>query len=39
MDPVAILSLVWDFSTTDFLTGSIVEYSPNNYYFTLDEKK
>jgi hypothetical protein len=38
LDPVAILNVFWDFSTTDFLTGSVMEYSPNNYYFTLEKK-
>ena len=37
-DPVALLNIFWDFSTTDFLTGSIMEYSPNNYYIQLDKK-
>lgn len=37
-DPVAILNIIWDLSTTDFLTGNVVEYSPNNYYFTLEKK-
>lgn len=38
MDPVAILNIFWDLSTTDFLTGSVMEYSPNNYYFQLEKK-
>ena len=37
-DPVTLASIVWDLSTTDFLTGSMMEYSPNNYYFTLQKK-
>lgn len=37
-DPVTILNIVWDFSTTDFLTGAAFEYSPNNYYIQLDKK-
>lgn len=38
MDPVAVLNIFWDLSTTDFLTGSVMEYSPNNYYFQLEKK-
>lgn len=38
LDPVSILSIFWDFCTTDVLTGNVVEYSPNNYYFTLEKK-
>ena len=34
-NPVAILNIFWDLSTTDILTGNVVEYKPNNYYFTL----
>ena len=37
-DPVAILNIFWDLSTTDFLTGNVMEYTPNNYYFTLQKK-
>jgi hypothetical protein len=37
-DPVAILSLFWDLSTTDFLTGNMMEYSPNNYMIELKKK-
>lgn len=37
-DPVAILNIFWDLSTTDFLTGNVMEYAPNNYYFTLQKK-
>ena len=37
-DPIIILNILWDFSTTDFLTGNVVEYAPNNYYFTLRKK-
>jgi hypothetical protein len=38
MDPVAILNIFWDLSTTDFLTGNLVEYSPNNYMIQLKKK-
>lgn len=37
-DPVALASIIWDLSTTDFLTGNVMEYSPNNYYFQLEKK-
>jgi len=37
-DPVSIANIIWDFSTTDFLTGNVMEYAPNNYYFTLQKK-
>ena len=37
-DPVAIVNIVWDLSTTDFLTGNVMEYAPNNYFFTLQKK-
>ncbi len=36
-DPVALLDIFWDLSTTDFLTGAISEYSPNNYYVKLQK--
>lgn len=34
-NPVAILSIVWDYSTTDCLTGACWEYAPNTYYVNL----
>lgn len=34
-NPVAILSIFWDYSTTDCLTGAVWEYSPNSYYVNL----
>ena len=34
-NPVAILSILWDYSTTDFLTGAVWEYSPSQYYIEL----
>jgi hypothetical protein len=37
-DPVALVNIFWDLSTTDFLTGAIFEYTPNNYYITLKKK-
>ncbi|MBT4178685.1 MAG: PEGA domain-containing protein [Candidatus Marinimicrobia bacterium] len=38
LDPVSILSIIWDACTTDVLTGNVMEYAPNNYYFTLEKK-
>ena len=37
-NPVSLLSLFWDLSTTDILTGNVMEYSPNNYYVELKKK-
>ena len=34
-NPVALLSIFWDYSTTDFLTGAVWEYSPSQYYIEL----
>lgn len=34
-NPVAILSIVWDYSTTDCLTGACWEYAPSTYYVNL----
>lgn len=38
-DPIAILDIIWDLSTTDMLTGAAFEYSPNNYMIQLEKKK
>lgn len=38
-DPVAILNIVWDLSTTDMLTGAAFEYAPNHYMIQLEQKK
>ena len=32
---MAILSIVWDYSTTDCLTGACWEYAPSSYYVKL----
>ena len=37
-DPVAILNIFWDLSTTDFLTGALWEYSPNHYFIKLEKE-
>lgn len=34
-NPVAILSIFWDYSTTDCITGAVWEYAPNSYYANL----
>ena len=31
----ALLSIFWDYSTTDFLTGAVWEYAPSSYYANL----
>ena len=37
-DPVAILNIFWDLSTTDFITGNLWEYSPNHYFIKLQKE-
>ena len=34
-DPVGIINIFWDLSTTDFITGAAMEYEPNSYFFEL----
>lgn len=34
-NPVALLSIFWDYSTTDFLSGAVWEYSPSQYYIEM----
>jgi hypothetical protein len=36
---VALLSVFWDFSTTDVISGAASEYSPNQYFVELKEEK
>ena len=38
-DPTALANIIWDLSTTDFLTGAMFEYKPNNYMIELEKKK
>jgi hypothetical protein len=38
-DPVAIINVFWDISTTDVLTGAILKYDENNYFFDLQPQK
>lgn len=35
---VALLNILWDFSTTDLITGAAWNYSPNNYFSELKKK-
>lgn len=34
-DPIALVNIFWDFSTTDLISGAAFEYDPSSYYFTL----
>ena len=34
-DNVALLSVFWDLSTTDMISGAAFEYDPNTYYIEL----
>ena len=34
-DAVAIIDIFWDLSTTDFLTGAIYQYAPEQYMVTM----
>jgi len=34
-NPVALLSIFWDYSTTDLISGAAFEYEPNAYYIKL----
>jgi uncharacterized protein YceK len=36
-DPVTILSVFWDYSTTDMISGAAFEYEPNSYFVELDK--
>ena len=36
-DPLALLNIFWDYSTTDFLTGAAFEYQPGTYHFNLEK--
>jgi hypothetical protein len=38
-DPVTLLNIFWDISTTDMITGAAFEYEPNAYFFELDPEK
>ena len=36
-DMVTMLSIFWDLSTTDFLTGAAFEYDPKSFYIELQK--
>jgi len=36
-DPVTLLSIFWDYSTTDMISGAAFEYEPNSYFIQLQE--
>lgn len=36
-DPVAVVNIFWDLSTTDLLTGAVYEYEPSSYHFALEQ--
>lgn len=35
-DPVTLVNVVWDSSTTDLITGAAYEYEPNMFNFNLE---
>jgi len=35
---VALLSIFWDYSTTDLISGAAFEYKPNSYFMELKAK-
>lgn len=37
-DAVALLNVFWDLSTTDLVNGAAYEYSPNTYYFKMENE-
>ena len=37
-DGVALLSIFWDLSTTDFITGAAYEYQPSTYHFKMKKE-
>ena len=37
-NPVTVLSIFWDYSTTDCLTGACWEYAPNTYFVNINEE-
>lgn len=38
-NPISLVSILfWDLGTTDYVTGAMWEYNPNNYYFRLRSK-
>lgn len=37
-DGVALINVFWDLSTTDAITGAIMEYDPKSYYVELSKE-
>ena len=37
-DVTTLLSIFWDLSTTDLLSGAAYEYEPNNFHFVLEKE-
>ena len=37
-DGIALLSIFWDLSTTDFITGAAYEYQPSTYHFKMKKE-
>ncbi|WP_353352548.1 PEGA domain-containing protein [Oceaniserpentilla sp. 4NH20-0058] len=37
-DPVALINIFWDLSTTDALTGAVFKYDENNFFFDLQPR-
>jgi uncharacterized protein YceK len=37
-DPIALVNILWDLSTTDLISGAAFEYDPSSYYFNLQPK-
>lgn len=38
-DPITLLNIIWDSSTTDMITGAAYEYEPNKYHFNLEQEQ
>lgn len=38
VDLIALLSVFWDFGTTDVLSGAVMKYDSNSYFIELQEK-
>ena len=38
-DPVTLINVFWDLSTTDLISGAAYEYQPNTYHFALEKEE
>lgn len=38
-DPISLLNIFWDYSTTDFISGAAFEYQPNSLHFNLETEE